>query len=62
MRSPPTLANRELSPVTATSSTEYPCASYRWIGLADSAGNSLLALFGTARDKWIDRSDDPVSR
>ena len=63
-RSPPTLAKRELSAVTATSSTEYPWASYFWIGVVVSttaAENELLEV-GMARDRWMARSEAPVRR
>ena len=52
--------NRALSDDTATSSTEYPCASYFWIGV-------VVVIFspdddGIALESWTVRSDDPVKR
>lgn len=60
--SPPTLAKRALSAATATSSTEYPCASYRWIGLVVSAVFAALLVLGTARERCTERSEEPVRR
>jgi hypothetical protein len=58
--SPPTLANRALSAVTARSRTEYPCASYFWIGLVVVVAE--VAAVGRARERWIERSEEPVRR
>jgi hypothetical protein len=41
------------------SSTEYPCASYFWIGDVVSTADALL-LFGIARERWMARSVEPV--
>lgn len=55
-----------MSAVTATSSTEYPWASYLWIGVVVSAAVAENALLedeaGRARERWMARSEEPVRR